>query len=211
MNNKKILFLLAIMLVFTFCFSSSKQLPEEVSIFLSNHFKIDSVKPDRISWISKKEYYNRLLESHNSRTAKELLQRLWKEDKDTLFVDSVCCFSQREPLNGYFVSFRGDTSWYTIGYYKDGKKDSTWISKGLVTTDIKSYKNGKRNGLWQTFFPDGTKAYECRWEMNTPVDTVFTWHPNGKVAEFEVYEKGKSVTHKCFNKEGLPIECEGEL
>lgn len=208
--NKKMLFFIIYSVVFSICFSDTKELPEKITHFINQRFKIDYKKPDRFIWITKNEHYIGLLNHYDSSLANELLEMLWKENNDTTFVDTLFFNMNDPPLNGSFVNFRGDTAWYTIGHYKNGERDSVWISKGLSCTEITSYKNGMFNGLSQTLFPDGTKAYECMLQNGRPVDTVFSWHPNGIIAEFEVYKKGKSTVHKCFNKEGSPIECEGD-
>ena len=62
--------------------------------------------------------------------------------------------------------------------------------------------------MWQTYYPDGTVGYKCNFDMGTPIDTMFEWHQNGKLSQFEVWKDGESVHHECFDENGKKIECE---
>lgn len=210
MNKSTLILILTLFLYFLNC--KGEELIEKknaVNSFLRNHFGKDLSHASKVVNIDKEAFFNLLLETSDSSLALKDMKLFWPINYKSYY-DTVCFITDQESLTAFVRFFGGDTIWYTIGYFKVTKRDSLWITKRPTYKDITSYKDGKRHGLSQTLFPDGTKAYECMLQNGRPVDTVFSWHPNGIIAEFEVYKNGKSTFHKCFNEERESIECEGD-
>lgn len=193
-----------------FCFSEDLFNSEKmVNTFLQNNFGKKIKHASKVVNINKNDFFKFLLETSDSATAKEKIKLLWPHGFKT-FIDSVYFFEKMPPSNGFFIKFYGDTASYVSGFYKEGKRDSIWKSKGYEFIEIESYKKGKSNGDHIGWYPNGQMAFRKKWYMNQILDTVFNWYPNGNIKEFEVWEKGESVQHECFNEKGDPIECESD-
>jgi len=145
---------------------------------------------------------------YDSLEVEEIIKRVWPSNlkesisllKQTVRKDSV--------PNGYYLEFAGDTSYYTFGFYKNGKRDSLWINKSSSKLDTTHYKNGKYHGKMVSYFPNGNLKYKQKWNMGTIVDTSYHYHENGNLFELEVFKDGKSIEHKCFEQDGVtPDEC----
>lgn len=177
--------------------------------FLYDHFKKKIKDASKIVILTKDNFLFYLLETSDSSKALKEINKWWPYDYNE-FYDSIYFYDDNLNIKAFVDFFGGDTLLYTLGFFNNGKKDSTWINVDYIRRKIKHYKNGKLNGLVQSFYKNGQKLYECNFEMNTPVDTMFEWYPNGTLREFEVWKNGKSIHYECFDKEGNKIMCEDD-
>lgn len=51
-----------------------------------------------------------------------------------------------------------------------------------VLDRVARYEAGQKTGVWQAFYPDGTKWAEHQYEAGVQIGPYTTWHPNGQVA-----------------------------
>lgn len=98
----------------------------------------------------------------------------------------------------FFFSFCSD---------KFDGKNGTKIVYFPKTEKIKQsieYRNGKKNGLYQEFYQNGMLKQKVFFIDDQAEDTTFTYYPNGKLEEFQIFSKGqKEGCWKKFNKEGM--------
>ena len=65
------------------------------------------------------------------------------------------------------------------------------------------FKDGKKDGLFQTFYRNGSRQAIQHYRRDTITDTSFFFHENGKLSAYQIFDKGKmSGCWKKFNKEG---------
>ena len=207
---KRLFFFLLLLIAFSSFISYCDNSKEKITnVFLKNHFGLKLENATKITTINKNVFYNLLLETSDSSEALNDMKIFWPYNFEC-FYDSIFVSNNNTDVTGFVRFFGGDTAWYTIGFYKNLKKDSIWTIIRPTYKEIQQYKSGTRNGEWLCFYPNGQMAFRKKWYMNQILDTVFNWYPNGNIKEFEVWEKGESVQHECFNEKGDPIECESD-
>jgi len=65
------------------------------------------------------------------------------------------------------------------------------------------YKNGKRDGLWKTYYKTGELWSEIYFNNGQPDSNTTAYYPNGKIRYQGFYTKGqKSGTWKLFKEDG---------
>ncbi len=65
------------------------------------------------------------------------------------------------------------------------------------------YKNGKRDGLWKTYYKTGELWSEIYFNNGQPDSNTTAYYPNGKIRYQGFYTKGqKSGTWKIFKEDG---------
>jgi antitoxin component YwqK of YwqJK toxin-antitoxin module len=98
-------------------------------------------------------------------------------------------------------------------YFEDGKlKESiTWVN-GVQEGETKSYdddggyftgsyKNGKFDGLWKGFYPDGSPKVENLWQEGRLIEVRFYNSPTGTPLDKGTLING-SGTRKTYNNQG---------
>jgi len=131
-----------------------------------------------------------------------------------------------DKLNGAYLEKREDGE--HKGFYKDEKKDGEWSHTWPSgAKSIATYKEGKMDGPWKKLFKDGTVAEIGQYKNDKPVGewkSWFTpkqmwwtgsyddegkfhgkktiWYEDGKTQEICVYEHGKEMELKEWDKNG---------
>ena len=93
------------------------------------------------------------------------------------------------------------------GQYKDGKKDGIWLRfhKSGKPEASTTYKNGRLNGEFKTFFPNGTTVAKMVTYVNDePEGLVNEFSPNsGKLkSEYYIYNRVKEGEYKMYYDDG---------
>ncbi|HMM11343.1 MAG TPA: toxin-antitoxin system YwqK family antitoxin [Bacteroidales bacterium] len=123
------------------------------------------------------------------------------------------------------------------GLYFDQQKDSTWrfysdtdgslvsedeyadnVQHGISRTfypnaeqvaEITNWREGKKHGPWQKFFPDGSLMAEGSFSDDQPDGPVVFYHPNGKVHIRGAYFHGLKVgLWETYDEDGILINKE---
>ena len=99
---------------------------------------------------------------------------------------------------------------FGIGRYKNGKEDGIWkyyYPNGSLHQKGK-FINGKGNGLWKYYYSDGNFVGEGEQINDKQIDLWKWYHKNGKIYTERFYEDGKLLEIKsCFDKDGKKLDC----
>jgi len=86
------------------------------------------------------------------------------------------------------------------GFYKNGKKDSTWNYYSYydnIKKSTENYKNGVKHGISQVYFNNGNIFDETNWVNGVKHGEWIQYFQSGEMQMVTYYEKG--VLHGCFN------------
>ncbi len=90
---------------------------------------------------------------------------------------------------------------------KDGKKQELVRYPNGNKKLTGTYRNGKRHGVWSSWYKDGSLKSELRYEKGQRHGFYKTWYKNGQLRYEGQYRHGKrSGTWKYYNKEGELIK-----
>lgn len=68
-------------------------------------------------------------------------------------------------------------------------------------------KDGKKNSLWESFYPDGTKHSSTYFFEGKQHGYSITYHKNGAIQYKGEYRQGKPIGHwEFFNEEGEKVK-----
>lgn len=98
------------------------------------------------------------------------------------------------------------TSWDVPGY----EKDDVFVPNGPVKISYTgggirlsaSFKDGKPDGYWSTYFPNGRLESEIRYISGRPNGIQRRYFPNGRLGREDTYRKGDRTSTKVFKKSG---------
>lgn len=83
---------------------------------------------------------------------------------------------------------------------KDKEADKPELPEGY---ENRTDDQGKRQGKWMKFHPNGNPAYKATFEDGTPVDTMIRYYPEGsKYVEIVFGEDGRRGEGTFFSEEG---------
>jgi antitoxin component YwqK of YwqJK toxin-antitoxin module len=110
-------------------------------------------------------------------------------------------FNGRE--DGEFVEYDQAGNILTKGDYIGGEKEGEWIYHVGDNTERGSYVIGLREGLWRSFYPDGTLKYEGLYSQGNPDKRHKYYYPDSKLKEEQYYEMGiRENNWKKYDPEG---------
>lgn len=94
------------------------------------------------------------------------------------------------------------------GLYKDSalKTENGWFRYFYVNQVLSSqgnYVNGKKDGLWLSYYFNGMRKDSAVYEAGFP-GTIKGWHSNGYLADSSVYNKDGSAMHAYWFDNGQP-------
>lgn len=110
----------------------------------------------------------------------------------------------------YYLDGTLQMSGYTRSVTKGDFKDS-YIRNGMFTYyekngKIKSrglYRNDKKTGEWQEFYPEGQLYFTQTFDKKSRIVGNFTiYYPDGKTRRSDFYSKGEFQNGKCFTASG---------
>ncbi len=132
-------------------------------------------------------------------------------------------FHRNEKLmaEGNYFDKKKDSTWsYYSEYdgvllstenYREGKKEGLWqkyYPNKTVAENI-TYKNDKEVGVWMQFYTDGTKKIEGFYVEGKKEGNFFFYHPNGEIETKGMYVNSlKDGTWNYFSDEGKPVKDE---
>jgi antitoxin component YwqK of YwqJK toxin-antitoxin module len=87
------------------------------------------------------------------------------------------------------------------GSYKNGKKDglwNTWRKNGQRKVDV-NYKDGKRDGFFTEYYDNGQKFYEGNYRDGKMDGAWSHWHKSGQKEEANYKDgvKGRVNSYQC--------------
>lgn len=65
-----------------------------------------------------------------------------------------------------------------------------------------TWVEGRRDGVYRAWYPDGTPWYEGRDSLGVAVDTLRVWHPNGRLQSLSVYARGAPASLETWDTAG---------
>ena len=93
--------------------------------------------------------------------------------------------------------------------YKNGKKNGLW-REWYENGQLKwtgTYKDEKEVGLWRGWYENGNKRGEWNWKDGKWDGLQRHWHENGQLW-FEINSKnGEEISKKCWDENGNEKEC----
>ncbi len=89
--------------------------------------------------------------------------------------------------------------------YKDGAEngEQTMHARSGVLVEERFYKEGKKHGVHRGWFVNGQDRFYSEFNNDQYTGEQWTWHSNGKVAEFKKYTPdGQILVHKHWRESG---------
>ncbi len=100
-----------------------------------------------------------------------------------------------------------------IGFYKDGKKDGVWTTfypNGNIKSII-TYNNNKQDGIVKIYYEDGTLNEEGYWKVNKWIGEYKYYYPNGKLKYHWFFDtNGKRTGKQVYYYENGKKYLEGD-
>ena len=112
-----------------------------------------------------------------------------------------------EKVNGKVFQMVDDMK-VPLGKMKNGKKDGLWTSwyDNGQKKDEFTWKDGKVDGTWKWYWSNGTKMKEGNWK-DSKLDGLWTeWDENGQKKEEVIFKDGEMISGKKWNKDGTVKE-----
>ena len=79
----------------------------------------------------------------------------------------------------------------SLGLIKEGKKIGEWIEFGNIIFRTGEYIKGDREGKWEGWYSDSTKAYSGHYEQGVKIGLWRGWNKNGDLSYSGNFKKGK--------------------
>ena len=93
------------------------------------------------------------------------------------------------PYTGRIVHYHEMFNFTEIGSYKNGKRNGlkeTYYENGQLRSS-QNYKHGKLNGLWESYYENGQLKYSANWKGSF-YDKSYTYYENGQLKSLENYQ-----------------------
>ena len=118
-----------------------------------------------------------------------------------------------EEIDGYEIDYNDEGDYRNVW-----PKNHTGVIKICENGKVRIFstlKNGQSNGLERWWDEDGNIEYETltiKAQVDDGYESIYdgssrTWHKNGKLATYEIYEKGQLISEECWNEKGEKIQC----
>jgi antitoxin component YwqK of YwqJK toxin-antitoxin module len=96
-----------------------------------------------------------------------------------------------------------------VRYYTNPGDSLTYRKEVFYPDGAKSYTggivNGKKNGTWVWWYPNGNKKDQCTYAEGVEIDTVCHWYKSGVIQQREVVQVGRRLTDSCNECDGTII------
>ncbi|OFY47723.1 MAG: hypothetical protein A2W85_13015 [Bacteroidetes bacterium GWF2_41_31] len=108
--------------------------------------------------------------------------------------------------DGVYSEFDDQGKLITTGEYLEGKMEGFWTLEIGDSREEGSYSEGLRSGIWKTYYPDGSLAFEGKYVDDLPNGKHQWWWPNGRLKmEAEFVMGRKSGELKKYNDDGTTL------
>jgi|GEM_PF-4687057 len=118
----------------------------------------------------------------------------------------------RNSLEGPSKDFTDDGKLKRLQTYVHGTSSGrflTYSDDGAVLLEEKNFQDGKRNGVFRTFFADGKPKTETHWANDEQTGVAQEWWPNGKLKEKAHYQAGLLNGERLrYRQDGTPESVE---
>jgi antitoxin component YwqK of YwqJK toxin-antitoxin module len=183
--------------------------------YLKQHFNYEITQYTRIKFKNKQDVHDSIFkkvsgsDSIRILKANRFIEKYWPTGIEE-FIDTLYTVHPNDTSvkNGLFVCFNGDSTYYNVGIYKNGQKDSIWILSsidwGKVTVP---YKNGKKHGLETIIYPNGAKSTD-KYQNGIAIDTSYLYYPSGKLGKREIRKDNKIIKSICYEENGTVLNCQ---
>lgn len=92
------------------------------------------------------------------------------------------------------------------GQYTDGEKNGTWSYNSDNFSEKGDYIIGLKDGLWQSYYPDGTLRYKGKFIQGNADGLHQYFYDNGTPREEQYYKNGiRDKTWRKYDEEGLLV------
>jgi antitoxin component YwqK of YwqJK toxin-antitoxin module/Tfp pilus assembly protein PilF len=163
-------------------------------------------------------YLNYSMKNTGNQSADAWIQN--NSGKITAFISWAQAFLDNGKKYGFFVDH--EQKGLTLHYFNDngglvsiGESSGTdnvrngnWIivsDEGGIEEKGR-YHNNQAEGEWMIYWPDGKIRQKLTFYRDKPVDTIYTYHPNGsKAGIYPVINGLKNGQAKEFSSSGLPV------
>ena len=108
--------------------------------------------------------------------------------------------------DGVLTEYDEEGEIITQGDYLEGKKEGNWFYQVGDNSDEGKYAEGMRNGLWKSYYADGTLSFEGKFVDDLPNGEHKWYWPNGKLKQHGRYVMGRrNGDLKKYDSTGLMI------
>ena len=102
--------------------------------------------------------------------------------------------------------------WYPNGkprsafQYIEGQLDgnATYFYRNGNRQNLTTYRLGGKHGPVIDWWPDGEKSFEEHYNNGVPEGLWKSWWPDGKIASEKIYKNHRLVSHREWNRNGMP-------
>jgi antitoxin component YwqK of YwqJK toxin-antitoxin module len=92
------------------------------------------------------------------------------------------------------------------GQYSDGERNDEWKFKSGDNTEEGKYIIGLKDGLWKSYYSDGTLRFKGNYIQGNPDGQHLYYYESGKIKEDQFYKNGiRQKTWKKYDEEGMPL------
>lgn len=88
-----------------------------------------------------------------------------------------------------------------VRYYENSGDSLTYRKEAFYSNGAKGYignvVNGKKNGIWIWWYPNGNKKDQCKYLKGREIDTLYHWYKNGIIKQIEIPWIGRRLTDSC--------------
>jgi antitoxin component YwqK of YwqJK toxin-antitoxin module len=105
--------------------------------------------------------------------------------------------------DGNFFEFSENGDTVTKGLYVEGEMNGFWSIDAGDVREEGNYVNDMKEGLWKTYYANGTLAYQGNYIQGNPDGKHIYYYDDGKIQEEQNYVNGiKEKNWYKFNEEG---------
>lgn len=185
--------------------------------YLQNRFNFVITPQFKIVFKLKSDFkyniFSKYIKSNDTTKAFEIFNSLWPSNLDK-FIDSAYNISEIKPstFDGSFIVFRGDSTYYTFGYFNNGEKDSLWTTHNRNGTIKKYYNNENMIIITEEYDQLGRICIKNKERNGAPIDTSYWWvhftDSTGYLKEKTIWINSDSSITECYDEIGKKVECE---
>ena len=126
-------------------------------------------------------------------------------DEKHLSISNGRLLYEGTPLDGEVTREFGGVNARQVTTYRNGLEHGpqrTWAENGMLVEE-RLFSEGKKTGVHRGYFPDGTNRFYAEFKDDRYVNEFWSWHTNGKVAEFKRYDReGRALVYKHWRESG---------
>jgi antitoxin component YwqK of YwqJK toxin-antitoxin module len=183
--------------------------------YLKQHFNYEITQYTRIKYKKKQDVFDSIFKNVSGTDsirilkANRFIEKYWPTGIEE-FIDTLYTVNPNDTSvkNGFFACFKGDSTYYNVGIFKNGQKDSIWILSSIDWGNVTvPYKNGKKHGLEILIHSDGGK-YITKYHNGNVIDTLYSYYPSGKLGKREIFKDNKINKSICYEEDGTVLNCQ---